>query len=83
MGAAVTPRDTSLPRFAMRRDEAAASLAISPTLFDQWVKEGRMPKSHKIGGVVLWDTQEVQDHWISLRDGDTVSKDNPFNGIVA
>jgi predicted DNA-binding transcriptional regulator AlpA len=83
MGAAATPRSMSQPRFALRRDEAAAALAISTTLFDEWVKDGRMPKSHKIGGVVLWDVQEVQDHWIALRDGDTGSKNNPFNGVVA
>lgn len=82
MGSA-TPREMSLPRFALRRDEAAASLAISPTLFDEWVSDGRMPKGRKIGGVVLWDTQEVRDHWISLRDGDVVGKANPFNGVVA
>jgi predicted DNA-binding transcriptional regulator AlpA len=67
----------------MRRDEAAASLAISPTLFDEWVSDGRMPKGRKIGGVVLWDTQEVRDHWVSLRDGDMAAKSNPFNGVVA
>lgn len=78
-----TPRELSLPRFALRRDEAAASLAISPTLFDEWVGDGRMPKGRKIGGVVLWDTQEVRDHWISLRDGDAAPKNNPFNGVVA
>lgn len=42
--AAATLREISIPRFALRRDEAAASLAISPTLFDNWVSEGKMPK---------------------------------------
>ena len=82
MGAAGNPRYMSLPHFALRRDEAAAAVGISSTVFDRWVKEGRMPKGRKIGGVVLWDTQEVKDHWILLKDGGTGAKNNPFNGIV-
>jgi hypothetical protein len=46
----------SIPRFALRRDEAAASLAVSTTKFDEWCADGRMPKGRKIDGVVLWDT---------------------------
>ncbi|MBB4259979.1 AlpA family transcriptional regulator [Bradyrhizobium sp. CIR3A] len=79
----VSLRELSLPRFALRRDEAAASLAISPTLFDDWVSEGRMPKGRKIGGVVLWDAEEVGEHWIVLRDGEASAKINPFDKIVA
>jgi predicted DNA-binding transcriptional regulator AlpA len=81
MGNGPTPRDLSLPRFALRRDEAAASLAISPTTFDVWVKIGRMPKGHKIDGVVLWDTQEVRECWNLLKDG--VTANNPFDGVTA
>jgi hypothetical protein len=51
---AASPRDLSLPRFAVRRDEAAASVAVSETKFDEWVTAGKMPKGHKIDGVVLW-----------------------------
>jgi predicted DNA-binding transcriptional regulator AlpA len=77
-------RDLSLPRFALRRDEAAASVAISPTLFDEWIRQGKMPKGRKIGGVVLWDTQEVRDAWCNIRDSDTSAPTaNPFDGITA
>ncbi|MGY4411954.1 putative DNA-binding transcriptional regulator AlpA [Bradyrhizobium sp. LB7.1] len=79
----VSLREFSLPRFALRRDEAAASLAISPTLFDDWVNDGRMPKGRKIGGVVLWDAEEVRDHWITLRDADASTKNNPFDQVIA
>jgi predicted DNA-binding transcriptional regulator AlpA len=78
---ALTPRDLSLPRFALRRDEVAASLAISETTFDKWVELKRMPPGHKIDGVVLWDTQEVRECWNRLRDGDVAN--NPFDGITA
>ncbi|KQU81296.1 hypothetical protein ASD00_35265 [Ensifer sp. Root31] len=82
MGA--TLRELSLPRFALRRDEAAASLAISPSLFDIWIKEGRMPKGRKIGGVMLWDTEAVRHAWSRLNeDGELDDDDNPYDRVVA
>ena len=51
--AGATLRSLSLPRFALRRDEVAASLAISPSRFDNWRQDGLMPAGRKIGGVVL------------------------------
>lgn len=78
----LSPREMSLPRFALRREEAAASVGVSPTKFDEWVKDGRMPKGRKIDGVVLWDVGEVRDAWERLRDGMLVEK-NPFDEVVA
>lgn len=78
---ALSPRILSLPRFAMRREEAAASVAVSPTKWDQWVSDGRMPKGVKIDGVVLWDTAQVLEAWEQLRDGQ-FSK-NAFDSVVA
>jgi predicted DNA-binding transcriptional regulator AlpA len=81
MSKPLSPRDLSLPRFALRRDEAAASLGISTTKFDEWVADGRMPKGRKIDGVVLWDVNEIREAWERLRDG-THSR-NPFDGVIA
>lgn len=67
--AARSLREQTLPRFALRRDEAAACLSVSPTTFDKWVADGRMPKGRKVDGLTLWDTEEIRDHWIALRDG--------------
>jgi hypothetical protein len=78
---ALSPRDVSLPRFAVRREEAAASLSVSTTKWDEWVADGRMPKGYKIDGVVLWDCQEVREAWDQLRDRERAK--NPFDGIVA
>jgi predicted DNA-binding transcriptional regulator AlpA len=71
----------SIPRFALRRDEAAASLAVSTTKFDEWCADGRMPKGRKIDSVVLWDTGEILEAWERLRDGQ--HSKNPFDGVVA
>lgn len=73
-------RSISIPRFALRRPEAAASLGISEGLFDNWVKEGRMPKGRKIDGVVLWDTRQVAAAWDSLIDEGV--RANPFDRVV-
>ncbi|WAC25759.1 hypothetical protein [Ancylobacter sp. SL191] len=73
-------REQTLPRFALRRDEAAASLSVSASTFDTWVAEGKMPPGHKIGALVLWDTQEIRDHWLALRDAPLMS--NPLDGRV-
>ncbi len=78
----LSPRRLSLPRFAARRDEAAATVAVSPTKFDEWVAAGKMPKGRKIDGVVLWDLEELWECWVRLRDGETV-RNNPFDRTVA
>jgi predicted DNA-binding transcriptional regulator AlpA len=74
-------RSVSLPRFALRCEEAAASLAVSDTKFKEWVADGRMPKGRKIDGVVLWDTDEIREAWWRLRDGEHA--ENPFDKFVA
>lgn len=86
MAPALSLREATIRRLAYRREEAAASLGISPSLFDRWISEGRMPRGHKVGGVVLWDAQAVVDCWRSIceadREGDD-DGDNPFDGHVA
>jgi hypothetical protein len=74
-------RELSLPRFALRREEAATSLGVSPTKFDEWVGDGRMPKGIKVDGVVLLDVQEISEAWDRLRDGRPLK--NPFDRVVA
>jgi hypothetical protein len=76
-------RVASLPRFAVRRDEAAASLGVSETKFDHWVETARMPKGRKIDGVRLWDVGELERAWVALRDQDTFGSENPFDGVTA
>lgn len=76
-------RKVSIPRFALRKEEAAASFGISSGLFDRWVNDKLMPKGRKIGGVVLWDADELGSAWLTLRDGVRISTNNPFDGVVA
>lgn len=79
----LSPRKLSLPRYALPRDEAAAAVAISPTLFDEWIRQGKMPAGRKRGGVVLWDAQEVWEYWCKVRDDGDAPAANPFDGVTA
>lgn len=73
-----------IPCFALRRQEAAASLGISASLFDNWVDQGFMPKGTKVGGVVRWDTEQIRAAWQALvESGAANPKDNPFDGVIA
>lgn len=73
------------PRFALRRDEAAASVAMSPTSFDKLVVAGKMPRGHRVGSMVLWDVDQVRRAWQAIveADGDLDDGPNPFDGVVA
>ena len=69
-----------IPRFALRRIEAAASIGVSPTKFDEWEAAGKMPRGRKIDGVKLYDAEEVRLAWLALRDqADGSDAPNPWD----
>lgn len=43
----------------MRREAAAAYVGVSPTKFDGWVRDGRMPAGVAVDGCVLWDVRAL------------------------
>jgi predicted DNA-binding transcriptional regulator AlpA len=43
------------PPRGLSREEAARWVGISPSLFDQMVKDGRMPEPKLINSRVVWD----------------------------
>lgn len=43
------------PPRGLNRDEAARYIGVSPTKFDQLVKERRMPKPKRVDTRVIWD----------------------------
>jgi predicted DNA-binding transcriptional regulator AlpA len=76
----------TLPRFAVRRDEAAATVGVSPSKFDDWVKQKRMPAPVRVDGVTLWDLEAVWQAWVTMRDSASPPADdgpNPFDNLVA
>jgi hypothetical protein len=78
------PRTNSQPRFALRRKEAATAFSISPTLFDEWIRLGWMPEGRKIGGVKLWDVDELLEAWCTMGDElHNKPESNPFDRVTA
>jgi hypothetical protein len=52
----------------LRRESAAAWIGVSPTKFDELVKDGRMPKPKRVDGCVLWDRYRLDDAFEALPD---------------
>jgi len=47
-------------RLGMSREEAAEYIGIGPNLFDQMVKDSRMPKPKPIGARRVWSRPEIE-----------------------
>jgi predicted DNA-binding transcriptional regulator AlpA len=54
-----------VPR-GFRRTEAAAYISVSPSLFDDMVKDGRMPSPRLINTRTVWDRLEIDDAFEAL-----------------
>jgi predicted DNA-binding transcriptional regulator AlpA len=50
---------TSLPPIGINREQAAAFIGISPSLYDKCVERGTMPGPRMIGGRAVYDVEEV------------------------
>jgi predicted DNA-binding transcriptional regulator AlpA len=70
-GARQRPADVlpaSLPPRGLSRAQAAAYIGVSPSLFDQMVRDGRMPAAKRINGRVVWDRRRVDEMFDALDD---------------
>jgi len=56
------------PRRGLSRMESAIYVGVSPTLFDEMVKDGRMPKPKRINGRVVWDIWALDEAFSELPD---------------
>jgi len=62
-----------MPR-GLSREEAAAYVGVSPTLFDRAVAEGKVPKPFRLYGRVLWDIRKL-DAAITALDTEDATND--------
>lgn len=67
----------------LRREDAARYVGVSPTTFDTWIIGGLMPKSKRIGGVVLWDRQGLDTAFDALPGGSETNQDDIWNQVAA
>jgi len=69
---------TSLVPRGLSRVQSAAYIGVSVWLFDELVKDGRMPKPIRINARILWDRFQLDDAFAALSDvekgGDPWSK---------
>lgn len=84
MSAAVQKRQASvlppsLPPRGVTREQAAAYIGLSPTKFDELVKDGRMPKAKPIDGARRWDLRKVDQAFDLLGEQDTDK--NPWDDL--
>jgi predicted DNA-binding transcriptional regulator AlpA len=56
-----------MPR-GLSRTEAATYIGVSPSLFDQMVKDGRMPAPKSINARVVWDRYRLDEAFEALPD---------------
>ncbi len=77
------PLPLSCPPRGLSRVEAAAYLSISPSLFDQLVKDGQMPIPKHIHSRRVWDRLALDAAFAALPDGEEAADDNPWDKEAA
>lgn len=60
----------SLAPRGLCRHEAAAYIGVSPSLFDEMVGDGRMPKPKRINRRTVWDRHRLDRAFDALPDED-------------
>jgi len=69
--------EVGLPPRGLCREEAAAYINVSVTLWDRMVDDGRMPKPKRLDGRCVWDRLAVDRAFAAIPDdsGKADSKD--------
>jgi predicted DNA-binding transcriptional regulator AlpA len=71
----MTPRaeilPPSLPPRGLSRAEAAAYIGVSASLFDDLVKDGRMPRPKRVNARTIWDRKRLDAAFEAIPDGES------------
>lgn len=73
----ILPR--SLAPRGLSRVQAAAYIGVSPTLFDEMVRDGRMPIPVRINKRTVWDRVKLDAAFAALSDDE---KDDPWDKVA-
>jgi len=71
----------SLAPRGLSREQAAAYVGVSPSLFDMLVKDGRMPVPKRINTRTVWDRLLLDEAFAALPSNDASA--NPWDEIAA
>ena len=66
-GSVRTHKRCSISPRGLSRVEAAGYIGVSPSKFDELVKDGRMPKAVEIDARRVWDKSELDDAFDALK----------------
>ena len=70
------------PPRGLSREEAAAYIGVSPSLFDILVKDGRMPTPKRINSRVVWDRLKLDVAFEVLDGTDADGADDEWRVAV-
>lgn len=62
----------------LNREQAASFIGVSTSLFDQMVKDGRMPNPKRVNSRTLWDRRSLEKAFTRLPGGDDDSEEWDF-----
>ncbi len=68
----------SCPPRGLSREQAAEYVGTKPTLFDEMVKDHRMPAPKRINTRTVWDRLELDEAFAALPSDDDA---NPWDGV--
>jgi len=71
-----------VPRRGLSRVEAALYVGVSPSLFDEMVKDGRMPKPRRINSRTVWDKRQLDEAFDALPGGENSGDEEDWNVAV-
>ncbi|PZU83953.1 MAG: hypothetical protein DI527_23385 [Chelatococcus sp.] len=60
----------SLPPRGLSRTQAAAYVGVSATLFDEMVRDGRMPRAKQVNARTIWDLKRLDLAFDALPEQD-------------
>jgi predicted DNA-binding transcriptional regulator AlpA len=69
----------SLAPRGLSRVQAAAYIGVSPTLFDEMVRDGRMPKPTRINYRTVWDRVRLDEAFAALPHGDDAGQNDVWS----
>jgi predicted DNA-binding transcriptional regulator AlpA len=70
------------PPRGLAREQAAAYVGVSPSLFDMLIKDGRMPGPKRINSRVIWDRLKLDAAFEALPDTDANDTENEWRVAV-
>ena len=74
-------RRTLIQPRGLSRSEAAGYVGVSPSTFDQMVKDSRMPPPKRVNARTIWDIRQLDDAFEALPSDETSDHD-PFEAVT-